>query len=47
MVKVQIKYSDDSDKKRVLDSLSNSLNILKISKPYESGGYSRVYVDVQ
>ena len=47
MVKVIIKYNDESEKIKVLNALSAGAKILSISKPYKQGKYYRIYVDVE
>lgn len=47
MVKVIIKYTDEAEKIKVLNALSEGAKILNISKPYKQGKYYRIYVDVE
>lgn len=46
MMKIQIRYENESDKKKLIDGLSKEFKIVKISKPYKNGRYFRVYVDI-
>lgn len=45
-MKIQIKYENEMDKEKLIEGLSKEFNIIKISKPYKSGRYFRVYVDI-
>lgn len=47
MVKVIIKYTDETEKIKVLNALSAGAKISNISKPYKQGKYYRIYVDVE
>lgn len=46
MMKIQIRYENESDKKKLIDGLSKEFKIVKISKPYRNGRYHRVYVEI-
>ncbi|MBY6805169.1 hypothetical protein JW813_16795 [Clostridium botulinum] len=47
MVKVQIKYENEVEKNKIILLLSNTVAIKKISKPFKTGKYYRIYVDVK
>lgn len=46
MVKIQIKYENESDKEKLIQGLLKEFNIIKISKPYRNGRCHRVYVEI-
>ncbi len=46
MVKIQIRYENESDKKKLIDGLSKEFKIVKISKPYRNGRYYRAYIEI-
>ena len=45
-MKIQIKYENERDKKKLIDSLAREFEIVNISKLYKSGRYYRIYVDI-
>lgn len=47
MVKVQISYQTEEEKQKLVDIISIGAKIKKMSKPYRSGQYYRVYLDVE
>ena len=47
MMKIQIKYENESDKKMLIDGLSKEFKVVKVSTPYKNGRYYRVYVDIE
>lgn len=47
MTKVQIKYETNLEIVNVIKALSNKFKIKNISKPYKTGKYYRVYVDLK
>ena len=47
MMKIQIKYENESDKKMLIDGLSKEFKVVKVSNPYKNGRYYRVYVDIE
>lgn len=47
MIKIQISYENEEDKAKMIDILSNSASIKKISKPYKSGKFFKVYVNIE
>jgi len=47
MVKIKLSYKKEEDKIRVIKQLSDGSNIKSISKPYKSGEFYRVYIEVK
>lgn len=47
MAKVVIKYKHETEKIKILNTLSAGVKISNISKPYKQGKYYRIYVDVE
>ncbi|MBY6836275.1 hypothetical protein [Clostridium botulinum] len=47
MTKITIKYENDMDKIKILELLSKGTKIIEVRKPYKSGKYYRVYVDIE
>lgn len=47
MMKIQIRYESESDKEKLIQGLSKEFKIIKVSKPYKTGRYSRVYLDIK
>ena len=47
MVKVQIRYQTESEKQKLVDIISIGVTIKKISEPYKSGKFYRIYLDVE
>lgn len=47
MVKVQISYQTEEEKLKLINILSAAAIVKKISKPYKSGQYYRVYINIE
>lgn len=47
MVKIKLSYKDDKDRLRILNQLSNGNRIKNISKPYKTGEFYRIYVEIE
>lgn len=47
MIKIQIKYENESDKEKLIQGLSKAFKAVKVSKPYRNSRYYRVYVDIE
>lgn len=47
MIKLQISYEKEEEKIKMIDIISVGATIKHISKPYKSGKFSRVYVDIE
>lgn len=47
MVKIKLSYEKQEDMLKILKQLSKDNNIRKISKPYKSGEFYRVYIEVK
>lgn len=47
MAKVQISYKTEEEKLKLIKILSAAAVVKKISKPYKSGQFYRVYLDVE
>lgn len=47
MIKVEIKYSTQEEKQRMIDIISAGATIKKEYKTYKSGKYYRVYLDIE
>lgn len=47
MIKLQIKYKTEAEKKKMINLLSNGAMLRKISEPYKTGMYYRVYIDIE
>jgi len=46
-MKLQLKYKTDYEKNKIIEILSAKVTITKISKPYKSGKYYRIYLAVE
>ncbi|MCX0355263.1 hypothetical protein LI064_12120 [Clostridium perfringens] len=46
MDKVMIKYKSVEKREQIIKALSTVVNIKKISKPYKTGLYKRIYIDI-
>lgn len=46
-MQLQLKYKTDAEKDKMIQILSDSATITKISKPYRSGKYYRIYLDIE
>lgn len=47
MIKLQIKYQSQEEKQKMIGILSAAASIKSISKPYKSGQYYRIYLDIE
>lgn len=47
MVKLQIKYSTEDEKERMIKIIEAGAVIKNISKPYKQGRFYRVYIDIK
>lgn len=47
MVKVQISYQKEDEKIKMIKLLSAGANVKKISDPYKSGKFYRVYIYIE
>lgn len=47
MIKVIIKYENEEEKQKVIQAIEKESKIMKISKPYKSNKYSRIYIDTK
>jgi len=47
MVKLQVKYENEAEKEKVMRVLSKECKVIKVSDPYKTGKYNRVYVDIE
>lgn len=47
MAKIQISYENEMEKIKILETLSKGLEIRNITKPYKTGRYTRIYVNVK
>lgn len=47
MIKIKLSYKKEEDKLRIIKQLSHGSNIKSISKPYKSGEFYRVYIEVE
>lgn len=39
MIKIQIKYENESDKEKLIQGLSKAFKVVKVSKPYRNSRY--------
>lgn len=46
MSKIIISYQTVEEREQIIKALSNAVNIKKISKPYKTGLYQRIYIDI-
>lgn len=46
MVKLQVRYENEVERIKLLEALKKE-NIKKISKPSKTGGYYRIYIDIE
>ncbi len=46
MIKIQIKYQSEEERRRVLKIISAGTEIKRISEPHKSGEFYRVYVEI-
>jgi len=47
MIKLQIRYETEEEKLRMIDIILAGAKVKKISEPYKSGQYYRIYVNVE
>lgn len=47
MIKVIIKYTTDEEKNKLINILSSGVRVKKIGKPFKSGQYYRIYLDIE
>lgn len=46
MIKLQVRYENEIEKLKLLEALKKE-KIKKISKPSKTGGYYRIYIDIE
>lgn len=46
-MQLQLRYKTDAEKDKMIEILSAAATVTKISKPYRSGKYYRIYLDVE
>lgn len=46
-MQLQLRYKTDDEKDKMIEILSAGSSIKKISKPYKSGKFLRVYIDIE
>lgn len=46
-MQLQLRYKTDAEKDKMIKILSNGATVIKISKPYRSGKFYRIYLDVE
>ena len=46
-MQLQLRYKTDAEKQKMLQILSTAASVKKISKPYKSGKFLRVYIDIE
>ncbi|OOM75461.1 hypothetical protein CLPUN_32720 [Clostridium puniceum] len=46
-MQLQLRYKTDAEKNKIIEILSTKATIAKISKPYRSGKFYRIYLDVE
>lgn len=46
-MQVQLKYKTNAEKDKMIQILSSAAAVKKISKPYKSGKFYRIYLDVE
>ena len=47
MMKIQIKYENESDKEKLIKGLSKEFKIVNMTKPNKIGKFYRMYVEVK
>ena len=47
MSKIIISYQTVEEREQIIKDLSTVVNIKKISKPYKTGLYKRIYIDIE
>lgn len=46
-MQLQLRYTTDTEKNEMIEKLSNTITVKKVSKPYRTGKYYRIYLDVE
>lgn len=46
-MQLQLRYKTDTEKDKMIQILSAAATVKKISKPYRSGKYYRIYLDIE
>lgn len=46
-MQLQLRYKTDTEKNEMIEKLSNTITVKKVSKPYRTGRYYRIYLDVE
>lgn len=46
-MQLQLRYKTDAEKDKMIQILSAEATVTKISKPYRSGKFYRIYLDVE
>ncbi|OOM16749.1 hypothetical protein [Clostridium saccharobutylicum] len=46
-MQLQLRYKSDHEKERMIQILSTAATVKKISKPYKSGKYYRIYLNIE
>ena len=46
MIKIIVRYSNKEEKERIIKGLSKEFNIKQISKPYKTGKYKRICIEI-
>lgn len=47
MIKIQVKFENEEEKEKVIKLLSENFIVSKVSEPYKTGRYKRVYLDIK
>ncbi|MEG1141587.1 MAG: hypothetical protein RSE41_03925 [Clostridia bacterium] len=47
MSKVIIRYESIEERESIIKALSTGIKIKSISKPYKTGKYKRIYIDIE
>lgn len=47
MARITIKYENEMEKIKIIEALAKGLKLGAIGKPYKSGKYYRVYVEIK
>lgn len=46
-MQLQLRYQTDAEKDKMIGILSAAATVKKVSKPYKTGKYYRIYLDVE
>lgn len=46
-MKLQLSYKTDDEKNKMIEILSAAVTVKKVSNPYKSGKYYRIYLDIE